>query len=197
MATQQPARKKRTFDVRYVPDYVQRQIAGAKGQKKSGRPFIFDVRNFKVDTQSDGTVIGTYLLFGGVPPKGLHEKLEAAGFKVRRRQASYTDKDGNVHTVDGNERECYAVYYNTENTPTKAQAQLIGNLLLKTLNLVADKGKSFLLPTWEAIDKSWEDRENWLAICTVEPEEESPAAGTTSTDEDDQVLNIDDLDEMF
>ena len=70
MTTQQTTQT-RTFDVNYVNDFVQRQIAGAKGKKGNGRPFIFDVRNFKLDTRDEGTIIQTYLLFGGVPPKAL------------------------------------------------------------------------------------------------------------------------------
>ena len=185
--------QKRGFDVTYVNDFVQRQIAGAKGPKGNGRPFIFDVRNFKLDTQNDGTIIQTYLLFGGVPPKALHEKLEAVGFKVRRRPASWTGKDDKVHPVNGSPYELYAVYYNTEQAPTKEQATLIASLLFKTLNAVKDKGVSFLLPNWDAVDKNWDTRQDWLDICTVEPEEaQSPTAATATID-----MNDVDLDDMF
>jgi hypothetical protein len=190
MATQNT--QQRTFDVNYCNDFVQRQIAGAKGTKGNGRPFIFDVRNFKLDTRSDGTIIQTYLLFGGVPPKALHEKLEAAGFKVRRRPASWTGKDDKVHPVDGSKYELYAVYYNTEPAPTQEQAKLIASLMYKTLNAVKDKGVSFLLPSWDAVDNNWGDRKDWLNICTVEPEEEQPAAATSTID-----MNDVDLDDMF
>ena len=183
------------FDVKYVSDFAQRSIAGAKGPKGNGRPFIFDVRNFKIDTRNDGTIIQTYLLFGGVPPKALHEKLEAAGFKVRRRSASYySKKNKKTYTVDGSPYELYAIYYNTEPSPTEEQAKLIANLQYKTLNAVRDKGVSFLLPSWEAVDHNWGDRKDWLEVCTVEPEEQSPATNASSGAID---LNDVDLDDMF
>ena len=52
---------------------------------------------------------------------------------------------------------------------------------------------SFLLPTWDAVDKNWGDRDDWLQICTVEPEEQSPAADASKAIDLDDV----DFDDMF
>ena len=192
------ARKTGLVPTNYVPDFAQRAIAGVKpGQKFGGRPFIMDVRHFPVSTKSDGVVIGTYILFGGVPPKALHEKLAKAGFKVRRRPAWYVNKkDNKTYKVDGNDRECYAIYYNEHPTPTEEQAKLIAGLTYKTLNAVAQKGQTFLLPTWAAIDQNWGDREEWLQICTVDPEENSPVTKAADEDEDD-FLDLDAIDDMI
>jgi hypothetical protein len=180
----------------YIPDYQQRAISGAKpGQKFGGRPFIMDVRHFPVSTKT-GVVIGTYVLFGGVPPKTLHEKLTTAGFKVRRRPAWYVSKkDQKTYKVDGNDRECYAIYYNEHETPTEEQAKLLAGLTYKTLNAVAKQGQTFLLPTWDAVDRNWGDRNEWLQICTVDPEEDSPV---TNADEDgDDFIDLDSIDDMI
>lgn len=186
----------RDYDVRYVPDFVLKQISGAKGDK-GGRPELFSLRTYKVRTKDGETVIGSYLVFGGVPPQKLHEKLEGLGFKLRRRPASWTDKQNVVHEVGDNDRDCYAVYYNTEKAVTPEQAEYIGGLLAKTTNFVAEKGQTFLLPTWDAVDADWGNRDNWLQICTVAEEENSPTSGGNGDDEDAPGVDLTALDDMF
>ena len=185
---------KRTYDVRYTPDHVQRQIAGAKGTR-GGRPFIFDTRFYKVRTKEGKTVVGTYLLFGGVPTPNLHQQLIDVGFKVRRRARTWEDKKNNV-TVDIADRdnECYAVYYNTEPTITDPQIKVIAGILKKGIATLPDREQTFLLPTWAAVDKVWDDAANWLAICAVTNDDD---------DDDDQpavvddTIDLDDVKDLF
>lgn len=191
----QTTKTTKKFDpkVRYVPDYVQRAIAGAKGPKAHPRPFLFDVRTFQIDTKEDGTKLNTYLLFGGVPSKKLHAKLEDAGFKVRRRARSWTNKNDEVIDVADRDNECYAVYYTLEPI-TKDQAQIIARLYLATAK-VAETGKGFLAPNWATVEKTWGDKEDWLTVCTVEPEDDSAAAPAPEADDD--ALDIEDIDDMI
>jgi len=155
----QTTEKKFTYDVKYVPEYQQKAIAGANFKtKKAGRPSLFEIRVYKINTKDSGVVIGTYLLFGGVPKPNLHNALEKVGFKVRRRPASWRGKDGKEVLVSERDAECWAVYYNTETSVTQDQATLISNLLLAT-GKVVDSGKTFLLPSWEHIEKAWDGKE--------------------------------------
>jgi hypothetical protein len=164
------------WDVRYVPDYVQKTISGGKGGK-NGRPFLLDVRTFKINTKESGTKIGTYLLFGGVPPKELHEKLESVGFKIRRRPRWYVNrKTEKTVFITDDDKECYAVYYSTSDSPTDEQASLIAALLCKALNVTKASGKTFLLPTWEAVGTSYGSKDTWVSICSVKPEEGKEAS---------------------
>lgn len=183
---------KRSYDVRYTPDHVQRQIAGAKGTK-GGRPFIFDVRFFKVQTKEGETVVGTYLLFGGVPTPNLHEQLVEAGFKVRRRARTWEDKKNNV-TVDiaDRENECYAVYYNSEPTLSDEQIKVIAGIMKKGISTLPDRKTTFLLPTWEAVDKVWDSKDDWLALCAVSNDDDSDVIAVA-----DDTIDLDDITDLF
>jgi alpha-glucosidase (family GH31 glycosyl hydrolase) len=194
MATQNTT-VKRDFDINFIPDYEFRACAGAKGPKQFGRPAIFESKFYKINTKESGTVVHTYLFFGGVPTKKTHEKLDELGYKVRRRSASYTStRNGQEYVVNGNDKQCYAVYY-FFGEPTKEQLTFIAGLTLKGLTFTAKTGKTFLLPTWDAIDKNWGDRNEWLKICTVQPEPEEEEA--VAEEEDESGINLDDFDDML
>lgn len=156
---------KRVFDVRYTPDYVQSAIAGKKG-KRAARPILFDVRNFKLTTKEDETILNTYLLFGGIPPKAIHDKLIDVGFKVRRRPAESNGKDGKVYVVGERDNDCWTIYYNTESTLSEEQIKTIGQLFFYFAN-VPTTGKSGLLSSWDQVDEEY-GKEEWLALITVD-----------------------------
>jgi hypothetical protein len=183
----------RTYDVTYTPDYVQRQIAGAKGTK-GGRPFIFDVRFFKVRTKTGDTVVGTYLLFGGVPTPNLHDQLIEAGFKVRRRARTWEDKKNNV-TVDiaDRENECYAVYYNTEPTISDVQIKVIAGIMKKGISTLPERKQTFLLPSWAAVEKGWGATEKWLDICAVSNDDDDDQTATVV----DDTIDLDEIKDLF
>jgi len=79
---------------------------------------------------------------------------------------------------------------------TEEQAEYIGGLLAKTTKYVADNGRTFLLPSWDAVEADWGSRDNWLQICTVAEEEHSPASGGNG-DEETPGVDLKALDEMF
>jgi hypothetical protein len=196
----QKTETKREYTVRYVPDQVRRSIAGAKGPKSYPRPFLFDVQTYMINTQDDGTKVNTYLLFGGVPSENLHNNLIEAGFKVRRRARSWDKKkDGKVvETVNIADRdnECYAVYYTLEPV-TEEQATIIGKLFLATGN-VAASGKTFLAPNWKTVAKLWGDKDDWLTVCSVEPEEENDTPAPAPEEDDDSIdLNSSEIDDLI
>ena len=179
---------KRVFDTRYTPDYVQQAIAGKKG-KRAARPFLFDLRTFKITTKEGETILNSYLLFGGVPPKAIHEKLIDTGFMVRRRPAESNSKDGKTYVVGDRDNDCWTVYYNTESTITEPQTKVIGSLLTY-FGQVPTTGKSGLLSSWEQVDSEY-GKEEWLQICTVsdekkeeKKEEVKPEATPATTLED-------------
>ena len=180
---------KRSYPVRYTPDHVQRQIAGAKGTK-GGRPFIFDVRFFMITTKE-----GTYLLFGGVPTPNLHDQLVDAGFKVRRRARTWEDKKNNV-TVDiaDRENECYAVYYNTEPTLSDAQIKVIAGIMKKGISTLPDRKQTFLLSNWDAIEKGWGATEKWLDICAVTNDDEDDPQTAAVVDD---TIDLDEIKDLF
>jgi hypothetical protein len=181
-------KKNRKYTVRYVNEWVQKAIAGAKFAGQNPRPFILDTRYFMIETKSDGTIINTYVLFGGVPTKKVHDKLTALGFAARRRPAEWTDKKKNVHPVSGNDNECYAVYYYLD-VPTEEQLDFLSSLTLKGLTFAKEKGKSFLLTTFDQIDNNWGDRDEWLNVFTVTDEDDS---SDDDEEEDDEMLDEDD-----
>lgn len=194
--TKKTEKTKREYTVRYVPDQVRRSIAGAKGPKSYPRPFLFDVQTYMINTQDDGTKVNTYLLFGGVPSENLHKNLTEAGFKVRRRARSWTNKDKEVINIADRDNECYAVYYTLEPI-TEEQAGIIAKLFMAT-GRVADSGKTFLAPNWKAVAKSWGDKDDWLTVCSVEPEEENDTPAPAPEEEDDAIdLNADDIDDLI
>jgi len=186
---------KREYDVTYVPDMIQKAIAGAKGPKAYPRPFMFDVRTFKINTQNDGVKVNTYLLFGGVPSRKLHEKLDEVGFKVRRRARSWVNKDKDTIDIADQDRECYAVYYTLE-ALTDEQIALIARLFKGTTQ-VASSGKTFLAPNWASVEKLWGNKEDWLTICAVEPEDSTKPAPTPEAEDDSIDLTADDLDDLI
>ena len=185
---------KRSYPVRYTPDHVQRQIAGAKGTK-GGRPFIFDVRFFMITTKEGEVVVGTYLLFGGVPTPNLHDQLVDAGFKVRRRARTWEDKKNNV-TVDiaDRENECYAVYYNTEPTLSDAQIKVIAGIMKKGISTLPDRKQTFLLSNWDAIEKGWGATEKWLDICAVTNDDEDDPQTAAVVDD---TIDLDEIKDLF
>jgi len=185
MSEKKTARK---YSVRYVNEWVQKAIAGAKYAGQFARPFILDIRYFMIDTKEDGTVINSYVLFGGVPTKKVHDKLESLGFAARRRPAEWTDKNKNVHTVDGNDNECYAVYYYLD-VPTQEQLDFLASLTIKGLSFCKEKGKSFLLTSFEQIDANWGERDEWLSVFTVVDEDDDDA---DDDDDDDAVIEEED-----
>ena len=193
---------KTDYDVRYVPEFTQRAIAGAKGKGSHPRPFLFDVRSFKLTVPGDnpgetGTKVHTYLLFGGVPTKKLHNALEDAGFTVRRRAKYWDDKKGNRTYIVDKDNECYAVYY-TFSPIGKDQAALIAKLFLATAK-VADSGKTFLCPNWNTVHATWGDKDEWLDICSVDPDatKKASASAPAPAPEDEDVIDIDDIDALI
>lgn len=188
---------KKKFDptVRYVPEYQLRAIGGAKSPKAHPRPFVFAVRSYWIKTQNDGDKINTYLLFGGIPTEKLHNKLDEVGFKVRRRSRTWENKKTNeVVDVADRDNECYAVYYTMEPL-TKEQASLIAKLFMVTAG-IAQTGKGFLAPNWATVEKTWGDKEDWLTVCCVQPEEDEQAAAEDTVVSDD-AIDIDALDDLI
>ena len=186
-------KKKIEYDVRYVPDMIQRAIAGAKGPKAHPRPFLFDVKTFKINTSEDGVKVNTYLLFGGVPSENLHNNLLEVDFNVRRRARSWTNKKGEVIDIADRDNECYAVYY-TLDPITPEQATIIAKLFLATAK-VCTSGKTFLAPNWDAVDKMWGDKDDWLTVCSVEPEDEDAPAPAPEENEDS--IDLDEVDDLI
>jgi len=183
----------RNFDVRYVPDFVQRQISGGKGTK-NGRPFIFDTRFFKVNTKDGDVIVGTYLLFGGVPSPNLHQQLIDAGFKVRRRARTWEDKKNNkIVDIAERENECYAVYYNTEPNLSDSQIKVIAGIMKKGISTLPDRKQTFLLPTWAAVDKVWGDKDKWLDICSVSGDDDNSGGSTVV----DNTIDLDSMTDLF
>jgi hypothetical protein len=191
----QKTETKREYTVRYVPEPVKRSIAGAKGPKSYPRPFLFDVQTYMINTQDDGTKVNTYLLFGGVPSENLHNNLTEAGFKVRRRARSWTNKDKKVVNIADRDNECYAVYYTLEPV-TEEQATIIAKLFLATGN-VAASGKSFLAPNWKEVEEKWGSKEDWLTVCSVEPKDEETAAPAPEEDDDSIDLTSSEIDDLI
>jgi hypothetical protein len=194
-ATMAKKTEKREFDVRYVPDIVQRSIAGAKGKGSHPRPFMFDVRSFKINTQNDGVKVNTYLLFGGVPSKKLHTKLEEAGFKVRRRARSWQNKDGDTIDIADRDNECYAVYY-TLDALTDDQVKLIARLFKATAQVV-ESGKTFLAPNWATVEKVWGSKDDWLTVCAVEDDGEEKEAPAPEAEDESIDLSDEGLDDLI
>jgi hypothetical protein len=186
---------KRTFDTRYTPEYVQQAIAGKKG-KRAARPFLFDLRTFKITTKEGETILNSYLLFGGVPPKAIHDKLIETGFKVRRRPAESNGKDGKTYVVGDRDNDCWTVYYNTESTITEPQVKVIVSLLTY-FGQVPTTGKSGLLSSWDQVDSEY-GKEEWLQVCTVsdEKKEETKPEVTAATAVEDTV-DEETLDTLF
>jgi hypothetical protein len=186
---------KRVFDTLYTPDYVQQAIAGKKG-KRAARPFLFDLRTFKITTKEGETILNSYLLFGGVPPKAIHDKLIEFGFKVRRRPAESTSKkDGTVYTVGDRDSDCWTIYYNTESTITPDQTKVIANLITYFAN-VPVTGRSGLLASWEQVDDEY-GKEDWLQICTVSDEKEEVKTESVSPSLAPETIDEATLDELF
>jgi hypothetical protein len=182
------------YDTNYVPDFVQRSIAGAKGKGSHPRPFMFSVKSFKIHTKSEGVKVNTYLLFGGVPSKKLHEKLDSVGFKVRRRSRTWTNAKKETVDIVTQDRECYAVYY-TLDALTDEQVQLIGRLFKATAQVV-ETGKTFLAPNWATVEKMWGNKDEWLAVCAVDNTEDGEAP---APEEEDTSINLNDegLDDLI
>jgi len=166
----------RSYPVTYVSEFTQKAIAGANFKtKKAGRPFIFCVREFMIQTKEGGTVVNPYLLFGGVPSPKLHEALDTVGFKVRRRPRTWNDKSGKAVDIATRDNECYAVYYSTHEELTADQINLIGKIFL-LVNGTKKTGKSFLSSSWAAVEEKWGTVNEWLTHCAVDTTTSAPAA---------------------
>jgi hypothetical protein len=185
---------KRVFDTRYTPDFVQQAIAGKKG-KRAARPFLFDLRTFKITTKEGDTILNSYLLFGGVPPKAIHEKLIDTGFKVRRRPAESNGKNGKTYVVGDYDNDCWTVYYNTESTITEPQAKVIGSLLAY-FGQVPSTGKSGLLSSWDQVDTEY-GKSEWLDIITVAEEKEEPKVKATPATAVEETVDEETLSTLF
>lgn len=171
------------YDVVFTPDAIQNAIAGQKGKKKA-RPILFDTRFFKVNMKDESgnyaSRLMVYLLFGGVPPKNIHEALTENGFKVRRRPAAWKKKDGEVVEVKGNNYECYVVYY-LDGELGADQIEVIGRCMSYFNTVIEKKNHSGLLTSWEQIDQQYSDEEDeWLKICTVTENGKATKATPTS-----------------
>ena len=173
---------KRVFDVRYTPSFVLDSCAGKKG-KRSARPELFGIRNYKVTTKEGETILGTYLVFGGVPPKSVHEKLTEAGLKPRRRPAESESK-GKTYVVGDRDNDCWTIYYNSEPSLTADQIDIVTKLLTYFSRIPAT-GKSGLLSTWEQVAKEYGSKENWLEVITVAKEEKPKATPAVAAGADD------------
>lgn len=186
--TTKAATTPREYKVRYIPEHTLRAVGGAKGAKSYVRPFLFDVRTYMIETQSDGTKVNTYLLFGGVPSRKLHEKLDEVGFKVRRRARTWKNKDGAVTDIADQDNQCFAVYYTLEPV-TKEQAAVIAKLFMASQG-VKDTGKSFLRADWASVEKAWGDKEDWLSICAVNEDSSKPAPTVADDDDEEETINL-------
>lgn len=178
---------KRENTINYVPDFVDKTCAGANFKtKKAGRPYLMAIKNYLIKTKTEGTVLGTYIFFGGVPSPKLHEKLEEVGFKVRRRPRTWENKKANT-TVDIAEydRECYSVYYSTTPFLTTEQVELITKLYL-LVNKSQESGESFLSASWKKVEEKWGSKEDWLKICAVD-NTTTKAAPTVEEVEEEEV----------
>jgi hypothetical protein len=184
---------KRVFDVRYTPQFVEDSCAGKKG-KRSARPKLFGINNYKVTTKENETILGTYLVFGGVPPKAMHEGLVKAGFLVRRRPAESESK-GKTFVVGERDNDCWTIYYNTEPTLDEDQIKVIGKLFTY-FSKIRDTGKSGLLSTWEQVEEQYGSKDAWLGVITVAKEDKKatvPAVPASVEDGPDASL----LDALF
>lgn len=192
--------KSNGFDVRYTPDAVQDQIAGKKG-KRAARPFLFDVRIFKLNTKDDNgnfkARLMTYLLFGGVVPKAIHKALTTADFKVRRRPASWHNKKTSEDVfVKDRDNECYTVYYLDSDTELgKDQIEVIGRCMAYVNTAVTTKDHSGLMTTWDQVNKQYPDDE-WLKICTVTEKSEQKTQAASAT-VGDTTIDFDDVADTF
>jgi len=178
------------FQVRYVPSYIEKTIAGAKGPKQFGRPYLMDIRTFMVQPSEDKTICSTFLLFGGIPQPKMHNMLTDADFKLRRVNGSWKNKKGEEVQVDDTDNSCWAVYYTTGDFLSEAQIKVIAHFH-KLLSKVVEKQKSFLLPTWAQVDRAWTDRDTWLKLVVYKEESASPA--TATGEDDDGLLSEDDF----
>lgn len=193
--------QKRSYPAIYVPEYTQKAIAGANFKtKKAGRPFIFDVRTFLTNTKDDGTVLMTYLLFGGVPSRKLHDLLEANNFKVRRRPRTWNSKDGKVVDIATRDNECYSVYYSTQPNISEDQLKVIAKLF-RALNKMTEGSPSFLATSWDRIEELWGNREDWLSICAVDNSSSASAPPAAAPEEEDGEIEngslLNDIDDLI
>jgi len=164
--------KEKQYKVNYVPDFVRHNM-------KSNSPCVVEIGNIYCE-QPNADVkrrLRTYILLGGIPTPGLHELLTTVGFKLWNGKREYKDKEGKMVQIVDSSKRCWSSYHNEEDTLSKAQVKAVGKILLAA-GKMTKTGQTFLCPTWEHVDFSWEDRENWLTIFTgedkviVEEEEE-------------------------
>ena len=101
------------FNTRYVPTAIEDIISGKnpKRGKLYRRPFFMDVRTFYITTKDGTRVCPTYLLFGGIPQKKVHDALRKNGFVCRKVNETYKNKKGGTMSVFDNDRSCWSVYY--------------------------------------------------------------------------------------
>ena len=184
----------------FVPEFVQKVCAGANFKtKKAGRPFTMNIQVFRINTKEDGPVLQTYLMFGGVPSRKLHNLLEENGFKVRRRPRTWTAKDGTVVDIADQDRECYAVYYNTQPNISVDQMNVL-NKIMASLNKSTEPGGQLpLLASWQRVEEVWGNREDWLDVCAVDTSaaKAAPAAIAEPDDEDETPGLLDDIDDLI
>lgn len=187
----------REYEINYVPNYAEETCAGANAKlKKAGRPYLMTIKNYLIKTKTDGVVLGTYIFFGGVPSPALHEKLEEAGFKVRRRPRTWENKKANT-TVDIAEydRECYAIYYSTTPFLTTEQVNIITKLYL-LVNKSQESGQSFLSASWKKVEEKWGSKEDWLSICAVDNTTTKAAPAVEDVEEEEVTPTGSMLDEI-
>lgn len=183
-ATAKKTTTKRTYQVRYTPDWVLNAFRGRK-------PRLLAVETFFIETD-DKTVARSFVCLGGVPSPKLHQRMVDAGFKLRRANLEYTSrKNGNrTYRLTDSDNGCWSVYYNDSDNLTEDQIKVIAGLhtLVKK---GTEKGKTFLCPTWKAVAKAWGSEEEWtkLVAAPVEVAEE-----TEEEDEDDDAIMEDDDD---
>lgn len=194
--------KKATYDVRYTPDAVLDALAGKKG-KRSARPILFDVRQFKLNVKDDNGKFAarlmTYLIFGGVPPKAIHKALSEAGFKVRRRPDSWHNKKtGEDVPVKGRDNECYTVYYLDSGTAFgEDQRDVIGRCFMYISQAVSKRDHSGLMTTWDQVEQQYAGEDEWLTICTVARENAEPKKKATPAEVGDTTIDFDDVADTF
>jgi hypothetical protein len=193
------ATKKTDYDVRYIPQFVQSTMAGKNAKtKRAERPLLFDIRTYKLRVKSDDgdgkTVLSSYVLIGGVPPKKIHDKMTEVGFKVRRRPSSWKSKDGDVVKVEGRDNECWTVYYNTEETFTAAQLEVL-LALLKYVSKVTTTGVSGWLTTWEDVEDEYGDA--WLKTIVVQSDKDEDDENDSIPVADPDIAIKDVVDELF